>query len=96
MQTEDEQAFLSKQQQILQQQGQTPIRGESPMRVQGSTGKTPTRPVGPGDNRSPVKVLLASALSEMSISIMYLNLFLGNWPNTRWYPRWRRGAGEFL
>lgn len=57
VQTEDEQAFLSKQQQILQQQGQTPIRGESPLRVQGSTGKTPTRPVGTGDNRSPVKVL---------------------------------------
>uniref|UniRef100_A0A336M2P4 Dynein light intermediate chain n=1 Tax=Culicoides sonorensis TaxID=179676 RepID=A0A336M2P4_CULSO len=55
VQTEDEQAFLAKQQQILQQQGQTPIRGDSPLRVQSSTGKTPTRPVGTGDNRSPVK-----------------------------------------
>jgi len=33
VQTEDEQAFLAKQQQILQQQGQVPARGESPMRT---------------------------------------------------------------
>lgn len=90
MQTEDEQAFLAKQQQILQQQGQTPIRGESPLRVQGSTGKTPTRPVGSGDNRSPVKVLIAVSLKNIfNLSIcICVHVFLGYWADTRWYSWW--------
>lgn len=43
MQTEDEQTFLSRQQQLLMQ-GQTQTRGESPMRTpQPAAGKTVPR-----------------------------------------------------
>lgn len=42
MQTEDEQQFLARQQQLLQQ-GQTQTRGESPMRTPQAAGKTVPR-----------------------------------------------------
>lgn len=57
VQTEEEQAFLSRQLQLLQQ-GQTPTRGESPMRSQNSAGKTssPRTPGSAGAQGSPKKV----------------------------------------
>lgn len=42
VQTEDEQSFLAKQQQLLQQ-AQTQTRGESPMRTPQAQGKTVPR-----------------------------------------------------
>lgn len=53
VQTEDEQAFLARQQQILQQQGQVPPRGESPLRTPGGQ-KTRTST---GTGGSPKKVI---------------------------------------
>lgn len=56
VQTEEEQAFLTRQLQLLQQ-GQTPTRGESPMRPQSSAGKTTPRTPGSGGAQgSPKKV----------------------------------------
>lgn len=56
VQTEEEQAFLTRQLQLLQQ-GQTPTRGESPMRSQSSAGKTtPRTPGSAGAQGSPKKV----------------------------------------
>lgn len=57
VQTEEEQAFLSRQLQLLQQ-GQTPTRGESPMRSQNNMGKTstPRTPGSAGAQGSPKKV----------------------------------------
>lgn len=56
VQTEEEQAFLTRQLQLLQA-GQTPTRGESPMRSQSSAGKTtPRTPGSAGAQGSPKKV----------------------------------------
>lgn len=57
VQTEEEQAFLSRQLQLLQQ-GQTPTRGESPMRSQNSAGgkTSPRTPGSAGAQGSPKKV----------------------------------------
>ncbi|XP_035919623.1 cytoplasmic dynein 1 light intermediate chain 2 [Anopheles stephensi] len=57
IQTEDEQSFLARQQQLLQQ-GQTPTRGESPLRSQPSNGTKSTQrtPVTAGAQGSPKKV----------------------------------------
>ncbi|KAL9695364.1 hypothetical protein quinque_014649 [Culex quinquefasciatus] len=56
VQTEEEQAFLTRQLQLLQA-GQTPTRGESPMRSQSSAGKTTPRTPGSGGAQgSPKKV----------------------------------------
>uniref|UniRef100_A0A182MZP3 Dynein light intermediate chain n=1 Tax=Anopheles dirus TaxID=7168 RepID=A0A182MZP3_9DIPT len=57
IQTEEEQAFLARQQQLLQQ-GQTPARGESPLRSQpGNGGKSAARtPVATGAQGSPKKI----------------------------------------
>uniref|UniRef100_A0A182Q473 Dynein light intermediate chain n=1 Tax=Anopheles farauti TaxID=69004 RepID=A0A182Q473_9DIPT len=57
IQTEDEQAFLARQQQLLQQ-GQAPTRGESPLRSQpGNGSKSAARtPVATGAQGSPKKI----------------------------------------
>ncbi|XP_055843436.1 cytoplasmic dynein 1 light intermediate chain 1 [Episyrphus balteatus] len=54
VQTEDEQTFLQRQQQILQQ-GQGQIRGESPLRSQGGN-KNVTRTPGSTSQSSPIKI----------------------------------------
>ena len=53
IQTEDEQTFLARQQQLLMQ-GQTPMRGESPLRSQ-TGGKSSPRTPGSGTQGSPNK-----------------------------------------
>lgn len=57
IQTEDEQSFLARQQQLLQQ-GQSPARGESPLRSQPNNGTKSTQrtPVAAGAQGSPKKV----------------------------------------
>lgn len=55
IQTEDEQAFLLRQQQILQQGQQTQTRGESPLRPQGGCYPTPRTP-GSVNQSSPIKM----------------------------------------
>ncbi|XP_018782963.1 PREDICTED: cytoplasmic dynein 1 light intermediate chain 1 [Bactrocera latifrons] len=54
VQTEDEQTFLLRQQEILKQGGQ--IRGDSPMRVQGGNKGMQQRTPGSGGQGSPIKV----------------------------------------
>lgn len=57
VQTEDEQAFLARQQEILKQGGQ--VRGESPLRSQGanaSANKSGPRTPGSAGQSSPKKV----------------------------------------
>lgn len=54
--TEDEQAFLARQQQQLLQQGGTPTRSVSPMRTPQSGGKTTPRAPGAGQGSPNKKV----------------------------------------
>ena len=53
MQTEDEQAFLGRQQEIIKQGGQ--VRGDSPSRLQAGSKPMPRTP-GIGSQNSPKKV----------------------------------------
>lgn len=56
VQTEDEQVFLARQQQAIQQ-GQTPTsRGESPMRSQNPSKATPRTPVRKHSVQCPIKI----------------------------------------
>jgi dynein light intermediate chain 1 len=66
VQTEDEQAFLARQQQLLQQgqQGQ-PARSVSPMRTPQSAGKTAPRTPGSGGQGSPSKKVSLIDLMDM-------------------------------
>lgn len=72
MQTEDEQAFLARQQQLLQQQGQVPMRGDSPLRSQAATGK-PRTSTGTGGSPKKVNIHLDPSFISHFIASLSLN-----------------------
>lgn len=88
VQTEDEQQFLARQQQILMQgQGQT--KSESPMR-------TPPQTVRAISRTSVSKLLKVFFKNQIACFWLSVVLFLdGCKSNARWprWPRWRRSVG---